>query len=461
MIQDPVLSATLQQAEKKTLEAQRLLGSWDIQAAKPLFLDVFSIVERLLKERDKNKATPKYENFRRQEKKVHKILYLPVEVKAREWKSKCWLAERALEDGFTVVIGATWVLNKWAEKGLPPGVVLFKTLWGTDAQNMTVWQKHLIAALDEEAFGIDYSHPFAKNLVGHPLAVARCDLICAFGEEYGRMVRTVYPNANVKVTGNPRAVTTESSAGEDILICLPSATVNGKHRDFATAIMKTLILYGFPLSSAQGQAWAAYQRQGIVRDLDLMIPIKSVVLALSAMFKDRRIVVRPHPAEDDSLWTRAFEALANVEIAGEGAITKVLREARVMVYVGGCTTGLDAFLAGLPSVRLELDWCGISNRIHTGARTAEQISKTVSDIVEGDPLRGSLENYYKKDSTLIEELSVLWEHNSLEGIPDFGAVPEYNPSIIDESKFPVVELDELHFGNARQVAWNTFIVQPK
>ena len=461
MIQNPVLSDTLQQVERKTLEAQRLLGSWDLEAARPLFLDVFSVVERLLVERDKNNAIPKYENVQRLKKRVHKILYLPVEVQAREWQSKRWLAERAVADGFTVVIGATWVLNKWAEKGLPPGVVLFKTLWGTDAHNMVVWNKHLIAALDEEAFGIDYSHPFAKNLVGHPLAVARCDLICAFGEEYGRMVRTVYPDANVKVTGNPRAVEAKPSGGEDILVCLPSATVNGKYRDFATAIMKTLILYGFPLSSPQGQAWAAYQRQGILRDLDLMTPIKSVVLSLSTMFKDRRIVVRPHPAEDDGLWTRAFEALSNVQVVGEGPITKVLREAKAMVYAGGCTTGLDAFLAGLPSVRLELEWCGISNHIHTGARTTEQIIRTVSDILEGDPLRGSLKNYFKKESTLVEELSALWGDNSLEGIPDFAEVPEYNPSIINESKFPVVELGELHFGNARQVAWNTFIVQPK
>ena len=64
---------------------------------------------------------PRYKPLNKPERKVFPFLYLPVEVKAREFESKALIARDAKALGFTVILGASWVLSAWISH-LPPGI---------------------------------------------------------------------------------------------------------------------------------------------------------------------------------------------------------------------------------------------------------------------------------------------------------------------------------------------------
>ena len=137
-----------------------------------------------------------------------RILYLPVEVKARELQAKSWLADAAAAAGFSVVIGSSWNIQLQGGADLPPGVVLFKTLNHLDAANMRRFKAagHVIAALDEEAFGRSTDETTLRLNV-HPDALGEADLVMVQGAAQRDLMARVFPEAadKIVVTGSPRA----------------------------------------------------------------------------------------------------------------------------------------------------------------------------------------------------------------------------------------------------------------
>ena len=85
---------------------------------------------------------------------------------------------------------------------------MFKTLNAMDANNMAIAKvrgRHIIAALDEEAFGRSASLR-ALRLNVDPTAVATTDLILVQGNKHAETWRSYFPSETGKmtVTGNPK-----------------------------------------------------------------------------------------------------------------------------------------------------------------------------------------------------------------------------------------------------------------
>src|SRR5262245_43090173 len=95
----------------------------------------------------------KFSDVKKTRRLIHPLLYLLVEVKARELASKAIIARQAAEQGLNVVIGATWSITAMQ---LPPGIMFLKTMNHLDAYNMSILiqRGHQLAAMDEESFGI-------------------------------------------------------------------------------------------------------------------------------------------------------------------------------------------------------------------------------------------------------------------------------------------------------------------
>ncbi|TXD42835.1 hypothetical protein FRC96_02840 [Lujinxingia vulgaris] len=74
-----------------------------------------------------------------------------------------------------------------------------------------------------------------------------------------------------------------------------------------------------------------------------------LVHELSLRFRHQPIVLRPHPSEDPALYERIFAGLPHVHVLHEGAVAPWLLAARCVIH-DGCTTGLEAHLAGRPVI---------------------------------------------------------------------------------------------------------------
>ena len=383
-------------------------------------------------------------------RRVHPFLYLPVEVKARELHAKAILARQVVDAGMRVVIGAIWSMHDWSEI-LPPGIVLFKTMNTLDARNMMLWANrgHMIAALDEEVFGVMPS-PGYLAATTHPYAAAVADLVCAQGPAYANSFP--YPS-RIKVTGTPRTLTYAQANGDDILVCLQFGNINNNGRAFDEMVTGTLQLCS-SLGTEQGGEWAKILREAIAQECDLLPLTQKTILALADAFPDRRIVVRPHPVEDASIWS--FDK-PNIFIDHSNSVLDAISTAGVLVYLSGCTTGLDAHLSGLPAVRLGAGGHGVSARMNVPATSP---AEAVEAVRRAEKWNGDLHEHFAP-LTLAEKILDLLNSNRASGPARLSAHVKAVPKEFHLRKFPttpVEEIENLVGKPAKEIGWNTFLI---
>ncbi len=332
---------------------------------------------------------------------IHKILYLPIEVKAREFEAKSLLAVAAAARGFHVVFGRSWVLTHGAYTDLPPGIVLFKTLNAMDANNMRICRAgagHLIAALDEEAFGrSDSARALRLNVA--PPAVTACDLILMQGDAQRDTLKQTYDlgAAEIITTGNPKSdilmsnqPTAQPPAGADspmILFCTMSGNVNPRGRSFARTMEQTLVAGATNSTADMIDELCSLLDDSTSYEIAVIPQLREAIRVSAQRFPNANIVVRPHPIENAELWQDQFADLDNVRVETHGPLTHWLNQCRVMVYVAGCATGLEAALRSVPAIRFIGDGrtkdpdVGLSSRLNTPAQTAAEVGDAIETLL--------------------------------------------------------------------------------
>jgi len=416
--------------------------------AGPLLAEFDAVAARITAS-DTRKAQ-KFADVKKQRRLIHPLLYLLVEVKARELQAKAVIARQAAEQGLNVIIGATWTVTAM---DLPPGIMFFKTMNHLDAHNMWVLSKkgHQFAAMDEEIFGIAATSRFI-GATTHPYAAAFADVICAQGRNYAKAFP--YP-AKVRVTGTPRTLLYRESKGDDILVCLQSGNINNNGRSFGEMVAHTLQLSAQALSTKGGRDWVQIARSSIAHECAILPLMLGTIDALAEAFPNRRIRVRPHPVENPDTWS--FNK-PNVVRDTSDTIISALETAGTLVYVSGCTTGLDAYLAGVPAVRLGSGGHGISAQMHAEANTPEE---AVAAVQRNERWSGNLDAHLAK-LDLVSHLVPLYRDNPASGAMNINtSSAAFQPVDFHHRKFPETTEDEMSalVGlPAKKIGWNAFVV---
>lgn len=86
---------------------------------------------------------------------------------------------------------------------------------------------------------------------------------------------------------------------------------------------------------------------------ELMTRLVKLVHRLSVEFPNVRIVLRPHPSENKATYRAIFDCVQNVDVIHEGAVGPWLMASRALIH-HGCTTAVEAQLAGVPVVNYRL-----------------------------------------------------------------------------------------------------------
>lgn len=427
------LVITPQNIEAVSVMATSALYDGNLSLAAELFVAVTTFIGRNLRRPERPKPSNTVNSLDGdRERQVHPIVYLPVEVKAREFEAKCLLALLAVKQGLHAVIGRSWVLGAGKYADLPPGVVVFKTLNARDADNMALAANgggHLVVAIDEEAFGRSTSE-HALRLNVDPLAVERADQILIQGQAQLESWQSVFPSARNKmmVTGNPKLDlfdigVAQKRSGEQtrplILFCTMSGNINPSGRSYALTIKDTI---------AGGATDAATE---FIRDLTQLMVMSArfevamvgrlteSIQAAAKAFPEADIVVRPHPIENADLWRGRFKGHENVRVETDGALTEWLSRCTAMVHVSGCGSGVEAALYGVPAVRLmagdaaEDPDTGLSSELNLPAtapsETVDVLRKLLSDdtpmTMPGDA--ATLSTFlFRPDSELVAESAI-------------------------------------------------------
>jgi surface carbohydrate biosynthesis protein len=329
-------------------------------------------------------------------------LYLAVENRTRELDAKILLGGTLAARGVTIVLGQQWLMSANMFR-MPGGVFFFKGMNRIQVVNMERARKagHFVVANDEEAVGAaDYD--FIMRDVSSDVHKV-CQLILCQGERQQRALGGMMPmlKDHMPIVGNPRLDLVRSDFGE--LYRADAETIRQRYGRFilintnlgginsawgSTArYFRVLINIGW-IDPKNRENMELY-REHIAFDRLNLIEIRRLIAMLRRAFNDRDIIVRPHPAENLAAWENAYRDVPGVKIVHEGSHMPWILASDILVHTG-CTTGLEAQVAGHPAISIRPGtsrWRDfyISNRVNIIAGDAGAAAHMVEDFLRRDP----------------------------------------------------------------------------
>ena len=338
-------------------------------------------------------------------------LLIPVELQVRELDPKLLLACVAARRGFPSIIGPRREMH-FHIPSFPRSIYLSKSTTSGSKDVFRTLRRlgHGVVAWDEEALVHLPPEAYFKHRLS-PAAMKYVSLLFAWGEdnvELWRQYPEMPPGLPIHITGNPRGdllrpemrslydhdVEKIRQAHDDfILINTNFNQVNAYYPDMnllkpPTAsgeepeISRRAIGMGMSREYAEG---LTRHKQAIFEDFQHLIPV------LDQAFPDLRIVVRPHPAENQEVYHRIANKMYQVQVTNEGNVVPWLIAAKALIH-NGCTTGVEAYALGLPSITYRASvnefyddaYHRLPNHVSHQCFNCEQLKVTLSMILTGD-----------------------------------------------------------------------------
>jgi len=295
---------------------------------------------------------------------IKKTLFLPIEIIARELDSKLLLAHRALDKGYSVVVGTKGAVKKTA-RAYGSGIFFYKD--HSPLSSLLLQELHAaglkIVVLDEEGLSWPSPDTYTKRIDDKVFQVS--DAIFAWGQKQYDLLTKTLPGHEKKIhiVGNPRFDILHSkyrpfledqakhhlSFSEEGYVLINSAFTPGNWNP---------LLYGTP-------SYVEHMRdRGLIQnDVDFNFYTKvsentaklfdsyvSLLKKLSESFPDTRFIVRPHPDENQERWHKIFTSNDNVIVENSGSAIYWIMNAKVLIYTG-CTTAIEAWAMNKPTLR--------------------------------------------------------------------------------------------------------------
>lgn len=292
------------------------------------------------------------------------VLYLPIEEKGREFDSKLLIGAAAAERGFSVVIGQVWAMSSSFDR-MPPGVVLFKGVNKIQLSNMRFAARHghLVAAIDEEALGLAHPRFLARDV--DPRFPETCDALLAQGQFQARVMHDVVGMAKSKifVTGNPRTdplrpPLSESYEADDAILrrrhgrfVVVNSTCGGVNSPWGDLEGYRSVLKGIGWLDPDKPEDEIDYRDHIEHDTLNMEALKALLKRLPEALPEHNIVLRPHPSERARTWIEFCQDIPRTEVVVGTSAAPYTFAAELLIHTG-CTTGVEAAIAGQPAVSL-------------------------------------------------------------------------------------------------------------
>lgn len=289
-----------------------------------------------------------------------KRLILPVEIKSREFDANLLLAGALALDGWEVVVGSRWEINRSLYRE-PPSLYLAKDITNRSLdffQLLRAWG-HQVVALDEEALVVYRPESYIHRRVGRETARAAVALL-AWGEENAKTWRdaldadapTIFTVGNPRIdllrqelrpSFDARIAELREDHGRYILVNSNFGSVN--------TVVSELKRLPHPEDVERGKVEPppnyskelALYRHSCFQAFLTLIPI------LASRFPDITIVVRPHPSEDPKAWERAAAGLDNVRVIYRGEVVPWILGAEAVLH-HSCTTAVEATVGRIPVV---------------------------------------------------------------------------------------------------------------
>jgi len=345
-----------------------------------------------------------------------RILYLPIETKARELLGKTFLSARAVERGWVVIMGPGPELRKYMKQH-PPGVFVVASIPEPKTKRLEEMRNsgNHIANLCEESIvytnGEDYCH---RKL--SPNALRSVSRLLVVGLGNAEHVKTYRPDHadKIAITGNPRfdtllpelrgfyeleASRVRNQYGLFILVNTNFSFANpfDPSEDVVARFMKGG-LGGDESKPAYYRALRDYKIRLMKRLRELLREVANAGIA-------DRIIVRPHPVENHDSWRAWAAAIPNIEVRYEGNANVWMLAAEAVLH-SGCTTGVEGLLLDRPVFSLipepDSAFLNQSDAVSQHVESADEFLERFSELsVTDQTIRGRHSAKREKLGTLV------------------------------------------------------------
>ena len=337
-----------------------------------------------------------------------RLLLIPVENQVRELDPKLLLACVAARRGFSSVIGSRRELE-FRIDSYPRSIYLGKSMTGRSVIFFRLAKKfdHEIVTWDEEALvHLPPETYFSRRL--HPEAIRLVSHLFAWGQDNVELWRQ-YPqlpeNLPIHSVGNPRTdmlrpemqpfYEDEVNALRDTYGDFLLINTNFNHVNAFGADMNLFQPVENPGDVAKfGRAAKGMSREyaetlwdhkkAVFRDFQHIIP------RLEAAFPQLNIVVRPHPTERHDVYQKIAARCTRVHVTNKGNVVPWILATRAVLH-NGCTTGIEAFVMGVPAIsyrasgseKIDNGFYRLPNAVSDHCFNFEELQDRLNQIIAG------------------------------------------------------------------------------
>ncbi|SDY69850.1 surface carbohydrate biosynthesis protein [Nitrosomonas sp. Nm33] len=336
-------------------------------------------------------------------------LIIPVENQVRELDAKILLSCIAAERGFPVIMGSR-AFTHFHVASVPRGIYLAKSMRSLSNLMFKILRQlgHEIVAWEEEALVHPPSDTYFSLRLS-PETIKNVSHVFAWGQENVDLLHQ-YPalpeNMPIHVTGNPRGDMLRSEIrpyfdteverlrslyGDFILIntnftevnpYIPNVGLFLPSKDNSPSARLGQAGIGMSKEFAEG---LRDHKQAILEDFKQLIPM------LEQAFPECTIIVRPHPSESYQIYHQIAAKCPRVVITNQGNVIPWLLAAKAMIH-NGCTTGLEAYVLGVPAISYlatlnkyyDYDFQGLPTKLSYQCFNFQELAETLSRIVTGE-----------------------------------------------------------------------------
>jgi len=287
-------------------------------------------------------------------------IFIPVEIKVREFDARLLLSCFAAQAGFGVIFGAKRSIYRNLQR-LPRGIYLAKGYSFSEHDGI----RHLrqlgfkIVDMDEEGLGVRGSEFEFRTARYTAPGFALADLILMWGSIDYDLAASFVPEAQPKMrkTGNPRTDlwrpvfrfahahrVQQHREKHGRYILLPSST-SVIHKSGKNLNRERAKKFALLKDKAAEEQFEQFQS-----DLENSFwEYYRLAEALAAHFPHENFIVRPHPSEASEHWEKLCAKYENLRMERSGSITPWILAAEMVIH-SSCTSGLEAFLLDVPVI---------------------------------------------------------------------------------------------------------------
>lgn len=347
-----------------------------------------------------------------------KFVYIPIEIKNREFMAKVLLSLFLAKSGYGVIVGKSTEVEKLAYFG-PKGAYI-----GTSIveQHKKIFKRlkflgHTIIALDEEGLVYYNKENFIKNRVNTE-TLDIIDVFLAWGSHHLDLIKLKYSKINNKVfsVGNVRmellkknyrvlfeeeARKIQKKYGNYILINTNFAAFN--HYKGLEAYYK-----GLKNLIKLDEESIALTKDKIEHQKKVFNHFVKLAIALKKQRPNVNIIIRPHPSESILTWEKALKN-QDIKILHEGSSISWIIGASCVIQQN-CTTAIEATCLNTPVFSYIPDYderfdSGIPNKIASNFFKEEKIIEAVTKILDNP-------SYYKtiRNNSNVDDISLYIEN---------------------------------------------------